>query len=299
MGASPSSRLLIAGIGILAVLVGSGCTGRPSSNSVVWTKAWSDTFAGPAGSPPDARYWEYDRGVGVFGTGEVETMTSAPTNVHLDGQGDLDITPLDSGSAWTSARIQTKNNKFVAPAGGEMMVTASIKQPDPAAGLGYWPGFWMLGNGVWPAHGEVDILEDVNALGSNSGTLHCGNLTQRNPDGTFGPCHESDGQSSGLRTCSGCESGYHTYSVIMDRRNEADQQIRWYLDGKEYFSVSESKVGTAAWAEAVDHGFSIILDVAIGGSYPNVQCGCKTPTSQTSPGATMSAQYVSVYTTMG
>jgi hypothetical protein len=33
---------------------------------------------------------------------------------------------------------------FKAPAGGEMEVSASIKQPNPGSGLGYWPAFWML-----------------------------------------------------------------------------------------------------------------------------------------------------------
>ncbi len=85
-----------------------------------------------------------------------------------------------------------------------MMVTASIKQPGVAHGLGYWPGFWMLGRPrAWPGTGEIDIMEDVNGYSKVSGTLHCGNLTQQNPDGTFGPCHESNGLGSGLRTVPG------------------------------------------------------------------------------------------------
>src|SRR5262245_32479605 len=88
-----------------------------------------------------------------------------------------------------SGRIQTTSSDFGAPARGEMAVTASIRQPDPAVGLGYWPAFWMLGPGNWPGTGEIDILEDVNALNMQSGTFHCGNLTQANPDGTLGPCH--------------------------------------------------------------------------------------------------------------
>ena len=68
-----------------------------------------------------------------------------------------------------------------------MMVTASIKQPNVQHALGYWPGFWMLGRTAWPGTGEIDILEDVNGYSKTSGTLHCGNLTPENPDGTLGP----------------------------------------------------------------------------------------------------------------
>jgi Glycosyl hydrolases family 16 len=267
-----------------------------------WREVWDGSFNGPAGSSVNTTDWQYLNGQGLafFGTGEVETTTSSPYNIHLDGHGDLDIVVLGRGAAgspgseWTSARIKTKR-LFGAPAGGEMMVTASIKQPDPAHGLGYWPGFWMLGTGPWPTDGEIDVLEDVNGISQESGTLHCGNLTQRNPDGTFGPCHEKNGLGSGLRPCPGCQQSFHTYTVIVDRRHSDDQQIRWYLDGHEFFSVSESQVGQSAWTAAVDHGFQILLDVGVGGAFPDVQCGCSTPTSQTSSQGTMVVRYVAVY----
>jgi beta-glucanase (GH16 family) len=260
-----------------------------------WTQVWSDTFNGPAGQGVDSS-WQYTTGHNLFGTGEVETMTNSPANLHLDGHGNLDMIPLRNGSSWTSARIQTNSDQFAAPAGGQLMVSASIKQPGPAVGAGYWPSFWLIGASSWPQHGEIDIMEDVNAFNQAGGTLHCGNLTQRNPDGTTGPCHENTGLSSGLRPCPGCDTSYHTYSVVIDRRDAAHQQVRWYVDGREFFSVTESTVGAAAWTEAIDHGFSIILDVAMGGGYPNVICKCTSPTSQTTSGAAMGVADVSVYT---
>lgn len=310
-GASSWLRRLAAGLGAVMVLSGLGCsspaTPQPPSQpkaddtSQPWKQVWADNFSGPAGSSINTSYWKFDTGRGVFGTGEVETMTSSLSNIHVDGHGDVDLTVLghgpagSPGSAWTSARVKT-STLYGAPAGGEMMVTASIKQPDPAGALGYWPGFWMLGPGQWPKDGEIDIMEDVNGLSQEAGTLHCGNLTQRNPDGTFGPCHEGGGLGSRLRACTGCQQGFHTYTVIIDRRDASDEQIRWYLDGREFFSISESQVGQAVWTAAVDHGFSILLDVATGGSYPNSQCGCTTPNSQTSSGGTMVVRYVGVYT---
>ena len=49
------------------------------------------------------------------------------------------------------------------------------------------------------------------------------------------------------------------------------------------------------WAAAVDHGYSIIFDLAMGGGYPDGVCGCTTPTDQTTSGGTMTVRYVAVY----
>jgi hypothetical protein len=258
-----------------------------------WSTVFSDNFAGPAGSAPSASNWIYDTGPGSnFGTGEIETMTNSTSNVYLDGNGHLDITALDSGGNWTSGRIQTPNANVGAPAGGKLEVTASIMQPDPASGLGYWPAFWMLGPGQWPENGEIDIMEDVNAQSQVAGTIHCGTY----PGGV---CNEGTGIGSGLQACPGCQTGYHTYSMILDRTNPSDETITWYLDGNQYFSVSESQVGASTWQQAFDHNLSIIFDLAIGGDFPNGACGCTTPTGATSSGATMSIGYVAAYTTNG
>jgi hypothetical protein len=39
----------------------------------------------------------------------------------------------------TSGRIESTRDDFQAPPGGELEMTASTEQPDPANGLGYWP----------------------------------------------------------------------------------------------------------------------------------------------------------------
>jgi beta-glucanase (GH16 family) len=261
-----------------------------------WSRVWLDDFNGPAGTGVDRSVWKYNTGQGIFGTGEIETMTDSTSNVHLDGHGNLDITALGHGQSWTSGRIQTISSDFGAPAGGEMAVTASIRQPNPASGLGYWPAFWMLGPGDWPMTGEIDILENVNALSEHSATLHCGNLNDVNPDGTLGPCHEFTGVSSGLLPCPGCKTGFHTYTVVVDRRNPADEQIRWYLNGRQFFQANEDQVGEPTWSAAFDHGLSIIFDLAMGGGYPDGVCGCTTPTDETTSGGTMTVRYVAVYT---
>jgi Carbohydrate binding module (family 6)/Glycosyl hydrolases family 16 len=300
-----------------AFLAASAVTPAASAGTVPpppsgWTTAFSDDFAGAAGSGVDSQ-WTDDQGTQYsgngcaanWGTGEVETNTGSTSNVSLDGNGDLDITPVDNGGSWTSGRIETVADDFEAPAGGEMEVSASIQQPNPSDGLGYWPAFWMLGAGFrssgagtsgtmdcanWPSTGEIDIMEDVNALSEVSGTLHCG----VDPGG---PCNETDGLGSGLVSCSGCQTGYNTYSVIVNRTDTSDESITYYLNGNPYYTVSESQVGTSTWQAAVDHGFFLILDVAIGGAYPNGVCGCSSPSGSTSSGAAMGVSYVAVYTT--
>jgi len=285
--------------------------GAPSGYSTVF----SDSFGGASGSGVDSN-WTYDTGTQYTGTGctanygtnEVETNTNSTANVSEDGSGHLNITAVKSSSgAWTSGRIETTADNFEAPAGGEMEVTASIKQPNPSSGVGYWPAFWMLGAGFrssgagtsgtmdcanWPNTGEIDIMEDVNALSEVAGTLHCG----VDPGG---PCNETTGLGSGLVSCSGCQAGYDTYSVIVNRTNTSDESITWYLNGTAYETVTEAQVGATDWAAAVDHGFFIILNNAVGGAFPNAICGCTSPSSSTTSGASMSVGYVAVYETSG
>ena len=264
----------------------SGLPATPSG----WSTVFSDDFEGAAGSAIDSQ-WQYDTGPGSsFGTGEIETMTNSTGNVYTDGNGNLDITALENNGAWTSGRVRTTSANVGAPAGGELEVTASLEQP--AGGLGYWPAFWMVGPGQWPSTGEIDILEDVNSLSELSGTAHC----DVDPGGA---CNEPDGISSGLRSCPGCQSGYHTYSMVLNRTNTSDESITFYLDSNPYFSVSESQVGAGVWQAAYDHNMSIILDLAMGGAYPNGVCQCTAPNGSTTSGGTMSVAYVAAYTTDG
>jgi beta-glucanase (GH16 family) len=250
-----------------------------------WKTVFGDGFAGRAGSAPSAANWFYDIGTG-YGTGEVEQTTNSTKNVYLDGHGHLVLKATRGGSAWTSARIETARDDFQAPAGGELEMTASIKQPDPANGRGYWPAFWALGSpmragGGWPVSGEIDMMEDVNGLNKASQTLH---------DAAAGGGHP-------LIACQGskCESGYHTYSVIINRTNTRAEYLQFLMGGRVTKTITEAQVGATAWHEAIDHGFFIILDLAMGGNYPDGMCNCTTPTASTSSGASMSVGYVAVY----
>ncbi|HTR93861.1 MAG TPA: discoidin domain-containing protein [Trebonia sp.] len=252
-----------------------------------WNTVFSDNFAGAAGAAPSAQNWFYDIGTG-YGTGETEQTTSSTNNVYLDGNGHLVLKAINNGGTWTSARIESTRDDFQAPAGGKLEMTAEIQQPNPASGLGYWPAFWALGSpmragGGWPQSGEIDMMEDVNGLNEASQTLHdsagsSGHALIACPD-----------------TASSCQAGYHTYSVIVDRTNTSAETLQFLMDGTVESTITEASVGTAAWQAAIDHGFFIIFDLAMGGNYPNGICGCTSPASATTSGASMSVGYVAVY----
>jgi beta-glucanase (GH16 family) len=198
----------------------------------------------------------------------------------------------DTGRGWTSGRFETQADTFGAAAGGVVRMQASIRQPNVtrANGAGYWPAFWMLGQGLrkggnWPDIGEIDILEDINGRGSVFGTLHCG----VNPGG---PCNESSGIGSGERACAGCQTGFHTYAVEIDRKS-SPERIRWFLDGKNYFTLEQNRVDARTWTHAVDHSFFIIFDLAIGGGFPAAFGGG--PNGDTVSGGAMKVDYVAVY----
>ncbi len=94
---------------------------------------------------------------------------------------------------------------------------------------------------------------------------------------------------------SSCQTGYQTYSVIIDRTNTSAESLQFLMDGTVESTITEASVGTTAWQEAIDHGFFIIFDLAMGGNYPDGVYGSTTPTSATSSGASMSVAYVAAY----
>jgi len=270
-----------------------------------WTLVFSDDFNGAANTGLNTANWlyatgtSYPGGAANWGTGEIETMTNSTANVYQDGAGHLAIKPLrDAAGNWTSGRVETQRTDFAAPAGGKLRVQASIQQPNVsgAAAAGYWPAFWMLGAPArpvgatnWPSIGEIDILEDINGRSSVFAALHCGTFPG-------GECNESTGIGSGERACSGCQTGFHTYAVEIDR-SVSPEQIRWYLDGTQYFTVNANQVSATTWNNAIHHGFFIILNVAIGGGFPAAFGGG--PTAATQSGVPMLVDYVAVYTSTG
>ncbi|MGI5160696.1 glycoside hydrolase family 16 protein [Microbispora sp. CA-102843] len=303
---SPWRRSVLALLAVAAAVMALAV--RPADASVPgtpsgWSLVWSDDFNGTAGSLPSSTNWiidtghAYPGGAGNWGTGEIQNYTSSTSNLSLDGNGNLRITPIGSGQNWTSARIETRRADFKPADGRILRIEGRIQMPNVTgdAALGYWPAFWALGAPYrgnywnWPAIGEFDIMENVNGINSVWGVLHCG----VNPGGA---CNETNGLGNS-RACPGstCQSAFHTYRFEWDR-SVSPNQLRWYVDGQQFHSISQGQLDATTWSNMTSHaGYFILLNVAMGGGFPNGVAGFSTPTSATVSGRPMVVDYVAVW----
>ncbi|MFC4335515.1 carbohydrate-binding protein [Salininema proteolyticum] len=273
-----------------------------------WDLVWADEFDGPAGQLPDSSLWQFDIGHSYpggpdnWGTGEIAYHTDDPDNISLDGNGNLEITALrDANGDWTSARIETHRGDFKPPAGGSLRIEGNLQIPGVTgdAALGYWPAFWALGSPYrgnywnWPAIGEFDIMENVNGNDWVAAVLHCGV-----PQG--GPCNETLGLGHETACPTGpCPGEFHEYAFEWDDSGPS-QQLRWYVDGQLHHTVSEADMPADTWADMTGHaGYFILLNLAIGGAFPDGVAGFPTPTAATESGHSLLVDYVRVYTADG
>ena len=254
----PYRRALLAA-GLAIALLAAGCNDQPPQ----WNLVWSDEFDGPAGTAPEAAYWDYDVGGSGWGNDELQFYTARPENVALDGDGNLVLTARKEqyqGRAYSSARINTRG-KFEQGLG---RWEARIRVP---SGMGIWPAFWLLGANFpqvgWPACGEIDIMEvRGQAPGVMNGTLHAtgysggGALTEQYtcqvaPSCASPPC---------TPLCPFSED-FHVYAVEVEAN-----RIRFEVDGAIYHEVRQELLPTGtAWP--FGRPFFLILNVAVGGAY--------------------------------
>lgn len=223
-----------------------------------WQQVFLDDFNGPAGSSPDAMSWTEEVN-GKPDNAEEEYYTNRPSNVALDGNGNLVIqalsehyayaTGLVSTQPYTSGRIDTQGH--VETTYGR--IEARIKLP---AGKGMWPAFWLLGDNIstvgWPACGELDILEEAGSDPSTvNGSMHA-------------PGYSGTGALTAAYTL---ESGtfaddYHVFALEWT----ADG-MRWSVDGHIYHTRTKAGMASIGKTWIFDHPVYVILNLAVGGMY--------------------------------
>jgi beta-glucanase (GH16 family) len=257
------------------------------------TLVWSDEFANATGAnaQPNPNVWTYDTGTSGFGNQEWEDYcawgsTAAPCNpsqpntyVGTDGYLHIIARQAVAGAPaagnYTSARLKTQG-LFSLQYG---RFEARIKLPE-AQGL--WPAAWLLGNNIatvnWPACGEQDVEERVNAAGApdwNAGSIHAPGLNAT-----------TNYNFPAAQTA----AGWHTYGMIWSKGSVAyyvDDPSRPYAT---YTASSYASTPGATWTFDGGQANFIILNLAVGGSWPGP------PTAATPFPAEMLVDYVRVYT---
>jgi beta-glucanase (GH16 family) len=272
------------------------------SNSTVTTKSftpniasgtlvWSDEFSNSTGAnaQPNSNVWTYDTGGGGWGNGELEDYcgwgssaspcaTAAP-NAYVGTDGYLHIVAEQpTAGVYTSARMKTEG--LFSFQYGRIEFKAQVPEAQ-----GFWPAAWLMGNNIatvnWPACGEMDVLERVDAAGTpdwNQGSIHGTGFT----GGNLGTTYDfPPGQTA---------SSWHTYGMSWSKGS-----VSYYVDDptQPYVTYTTSSIaGLSGSVWPFDGGQSnfIILNLAVGGSWPG------SPDGTTPFPAQMLVDYVRIYT---
>ncbi|HYJ91001.1 MAG TPA: glycoside hydrolase family 16 protein, partial [Pyrinomonadaceae bacterium] len=242
---------------------------------------FDDEFNGAANSSADSTKWTAEIGGGGWGNKELEYYTDSTANAYQDGSGSLvikaiPVSSLMSLTCWygpckyISARLKTKG-KFDVKYG---RFEARIKIP---RGQGVWPAFWLLGSDIgtvgWPQCGEIDIMENIGREPAVvHGTVHGPGYSGANGIGS--PYKWQNGAFA---------DDFHVYAV-----NWSADEIRWYVDGKQYKTLKLSDLpASTKWV--FDHPFFLIINFAVGGTWPG------DPDDTTAFPQIMEVDYVRVY----
>jgi beta-glucanase (GH16 family) len=228
------------------------------AHAQTYQQVWSDEFT--TGIGPS---WVFETGGGGWGNNEKQYYQAANATVV---NGELQITARKQavgGMPYTSARMKTQGLKQFTYG----KVEARIKTP---LGQGLWPAFWMLGANIntvsWPACGEIDVMEQVNADSRCYGTVHW----------------DSNGHAQYGGNIATSANAYHVYSIEW-----TPTYIRWFVDGTKYNEINITN-GTGS-TEEFQRPFFLLLNLAVAGDWPG-----QTVDESKLP-ATMNVDYVRVY----
>ncbi len=256
------------------------------------TLVWSDEFNNTTGSKkqPNPQVWTYDTGNSGFGNHELENYcawgsnttpcSTANPSAFVGSDGYLHIEAQQpSPGVYTSARL--KSQGLFSFQYGRFEVRAEVPEAQ-----GFWPAAWLLGNNIttvdWPACGEMDVLERVNAAKTpdwNEGSIHGRGFTGGSGLGTV--VNFPAGQTAAT---------WHTYGMIWSKGS-----VAYYIDDPShpyitYTTSNMNGLNGAVWPFEAGQSSFILLNLAIGGDWPGP------PDSTTPFPSKMLVDYVRVYT---
>ena len=249
-----------------------------ATDPTVWSLVWDDEFNQPDGTGVDTTKWTAETGGNGWGNNELETYTSRTQNAFISNNTLVikaikeTFTGTDGITrSYTSARLKTQA-KFEQAYG---RFEARVKVP---FGQGLWPAFWMLGNDIstagWPTCGEMDVMENIGREPSTvHGSMHGPGYSGGNPLTA----------SYSLPAGKNFSDDFHTFAVEWE-----PNVARFYVDGLLYETHTPADLPAGAkWV--FDHPFFILLNVAVGGTWPG------SPDQTTTFPQTMQVDYVRVY----
>jgi len=287
-----AANLTVKAIATASGMSASGVTSQSfAANIPSGTLVWSDEFASAAGADaqPNPQVWTYDTGGGGFGNQELETYcawgsnaapcSTASPSAYVGTDGYLHIVAQQtSAGVYTSARLKTQG--LFSFRYGRIEFRAQVPEAQ-----GLWPAAWLMGNNIstvdWPACGEMDVLERIDAAKTpdwNEGSVHGTGFTGGTGLGTV--FNFPAGQTA---------AGWHTYGMIW-----SPGSVAYYVDNPTqpyvtYTTGSLSGLAGAAWPFDAGQSSFILLNMAVGGDWPGA------PTSSTPFPSEMLVDYVRIY----
>jgi beta-glucanase (GH16 family) len=241
------------------LLVVWGCNTKSKQKSATtgssnYELVWSDEF--DYSGLPDSTKWKYDTEGNKEGWGNNESQhyTKARKENAWVENGTLKITAHKEsfeGKEYTSARLNSKADwKY-----GRIEVRAKLPN-----GKGSWPAIWMMPggwtfkDGNWPDIGEIDIMEHV---GHEVGIVHA---SAHSKDYQW----QKGTQKTATIKVEDVSSKFHTYILEW-----TPKVMKCYVDDQQYFEYQNEGLGESKWP--YDKAFYLILNMAIGGEWGNVE----------------------------
>jgi beta-glucanase (GH16 family) len=220
-------------------------------------------FDGPAGGSPDPATWTFEVGGHGWGADELQTYTSGPSNLRLDGHGHLllvarheELTGPDGiARSYTSARVNTQQKLAVHPGS---YVEARITAP---TAKGSRPAFWLIGADWpqvgWPQSGELDVLEGTQRSPRLvRQTIHTSSASDPHQDSPYGGENTPGGL---VDVGTPRDAGPHLYGVYFD-----ENMVQFYVDRKPTLRLTAQEARDDGRTWPFGKPQTIVLNLAVG-----------------------------------